>query len=130
MNYGLLPDGTAPSLQPYIDWATLIVSRVNTCASAKGITLSTPELEMIERWTAAYGYCKMDPLYSSNSKGGASASYLAGGSTLDGETERYKRGAIEVDYSGCLNAILNRKVASLQWIGKPTSEQINIEDRD
>src|SRR5678815_4561967 len=98
----------SPNLQPYIDWASSIVDQVAVDAAAKSMTLSSTSLEIIERWLAAYGYTKMDPLYASKSTQGASGAFVTSQS-LDGEQERYKRAAIEADWSGCLNAILNRK---------------------
>jgi len=81
-----------------------------SCAAEKDFTHTTAELEMIERVLAAYNYCKMDPLYASKSTQGASGSHVTSQS-LQGEQERYKRWAIELDASGCLNALLNRNVA-------------------
>lgn len=116
----------APSLLGYIDSATVIVDRVYTCALNKGITLTSTELELIERWTAAHLYTKSDPTYSSRSTQGRSGSFIRG----KDEPEPYKDAAIGVDYSGCLNAILNRKFASATWVGLPPSEQTDYEDRD
>ena len=101
---------TQPNLQPHIDTATLLVDRMISCATEKGFTHTAAELEMIERWLAAYSYCKMDPLFASKSTQGASGSHVSSQS-LQAEQERYKRGAIELDDSGCLNAQLNRNVA-------------------
>jgi len=114
----------SPALGPYIASANAIVTRVVTCASAKGKALSTDELELVERWLSAYMYCHMDPLRQSSSTQGASGANVSSQS-LDGEQERYKRGAIELDYSGCLNAILNRKSASavLLRIDDPYSQE-------
>lgn len=100
----------APSLEPFMDSATVIVDRLDTAAASKDVTLTDDELELIERWLSAYFYCKRDPTYASKSTQGASGSYVTSQS-LDGEGDRYKRAAMELDYSGCLNAILNRKVA-------------------
>ncbi len=105
----------SPNLQPYIDSATLQVDRMVLCATDKGFTHTTAELEMIERVLAAYNYCHMDPLYQSKSTQGASGAHVSS-SSLDGEGERYKRWAIELDASGCLNAILNRKTAGARLL--------------
>lgn len=127
-NYGEMDNGEMPDLRQFILPANLIVDRVATCAVSKGSSLSPAELEMIERWVAAYLYCHMDPLHSNESVEGASASNVTS-QTLDGEQERYKRGAIELDFSGCLNAILNRKVVSATWLGKVPSQQIPYDRR-
>lgn len=102
-----------PSLKPYIDTANAVVSRVQTCAIAKGITLSSSELELIERWLAAHYYTKSDPVYASKTTGKATASFVRGTK----EPEPYKDAAINMDYSGCLNAILNRLFAHGAWLG-------------
>lgn len=118
-NYGLLPDGTAPDLQQYIDSADVVVQRVIVCAANKGMSLSPTEQELIERWLSCYFYCKMDPLYQSRSTAGASGSFVNAGmnAQIDGDADRYKRGAIELDATGCLNAILNRKAVRLLSVG-------------
>jgi len=100
----------SPSLKPYIDAASLTVTRLVDDAAVKGFTHTSDELEMIERVLAAYNYCKMDPLWQSKSTQGASGAHVTS-QTLDGEQERYKRWAIEIDASGCLNALLNRRRA-------------------
>ena len=123
--------GSAPSLTPFIDTANVVVTRVAACALRKGITLSAAELELIERWLAALYYCQSDKPYASRSTAGASGSfhgqtgmYLT--STLYGQT------ALNIDSSGCLDAIANgpRKTATASWLGKAPSEQTDYMDRD
>ena len=118
-------DGST-NLNPYIDSANAITSRVATCASTRGLSLSSAELELVERWLAAHMYTASDPVYQSKSTEGASASFVRGKE----EPEPYKARAMTLDYSGCLNAILNRKFAHASWLGKAPSEQIPYEDRD
>lgn len=118
-------DGTT-SLTPYIDSATIIVDRVSSCSTAKGITLSATELEMIERWLSAHFYTKMDPTYQSKSNAGASGGFVRNPEC----PEPYKDAAISLDYSGCLKAILSRSFAGGFWAGKPASQQIPYQDRD
>lgn len=118
----------APSLTPFIDSASVIVTRVATCASQKGITLSTEELEIIERWLTAYLYTRSDPIYQSKSTGGQSASFVADSQQTP---ERYKAGAIGCDVSGCLQAILNGVPrARAVWLGKIESEQLSYDERN
>lgn len=112
-------------LQPFLESATVIVNRVATCATAKGKALTTGELELIERWLTAHLYTKSDPTYSSRSTSGASGSFIRSPEV----PEPYKDGALSVDYSGCLSAILGRKTASAVWLGRPPSEQTAYEDR-
>lgn len=96
---------TSPDLTPYIASASSIVDRI-----AAKATVDSTVLELVERWLSAYFYCKMDPTYASKSTQGASGSFVSS-SSLDGEGDRYKRAAIELDPTGLLNAMLNRKSA-------------------
>lgn len=123
-NFGNLPDGTEPSLQPYVDTANNVVDQVVTCATAKGKTLSDTTLELMERWLSAYYYTHMDPLYTSRTTKDASGSFS------DPE-KRYKDAAIQLDSSGCLAAILNgNPKAEIFWLGKPRSQQTDYTERD
>ncbi len=120
-------DGLA-DLKQYIDSATVIINRTVSAAASKQptpITLTTAEQELMERWLACYLYCKYDPLYASKSTGGASASFINNPSI----PERYLSGAINIDYSGMLKAIIMRQVASFAWLGKPPSDQIPVDER-
>lgn len=116
----------SPDLTPRIDAATAIVSRVSTCATNKGITLSSTELELIERWVAAWLYTKTDRLYTNRSTADASGGFILG----KDEPEPYKDGALALDYSGCLAAILNRNRAGAFWNGLPLSEQSTYDERN
>lgn len=113
-------------LTPFVDAASAVVGRVATCATRKGITLSSTELELIERWLAAHFYTKADPVYQSRATAGASGSFVRN----PREPEPYRDVAISMDYSGCLKAILDRQVAWVSWLGKPPSEQTDYESRD
>jgi hypothetical protein len=106
------------SLQPYVDKASLLVDRVPACAAKKGITLSDDELEMMERWLAAYYYTVMDPMYTSRSTAGASGSQAT-------TQDAYKQAAIDSDPSGCLKALLAQQRAGGFWAGTPDPE-INL----
>jgi hypothetical protein len=93
-----------------------------TCATNKGITLSSTTLELIERWLSAHYYTVMDPLYKSKNTGRAGASF---------NDRSYADTAKQLDTSGCLAAILaggNR--VGVWWLGKPPSQQIPYADRD
>ncbi len=116
-------------LTPFIDSASSIVDRVAACATNKGKTLSSTELELIERWLSAHLYMMSDQQYASKSTAGASASFRAtGGLSLDGST--YGQTAKIVDHSGCLAAFDKRQTAQLVWLGKAPSDQTDYEDRD
>ncbi len=119
--------GEPTDLQQYIDSAGVIVSRVATCAAAKGMALTTEELELIERWLSAHCYVQMDQTYASHSDG-ASASFH-GQTGMHLESSRYGQMAMDIDYSGCLTAISKRQIARAAWLGKPPSEQTDYDQR-
>lgn len=121
--------GDAVDLSPFIATATVIVSRVATCAAAKDLTLSAEELELIERWLAAHCYAMSDQTLASTSTEGASASFH-GQTGMRLEATKYGQMATTLDFSGCLTAIDKRQVARGFWLGKPRSEQIPYVDRD
>lgn len=105
-----------PDLTGFMDSASNIVDRVVSDAVVVGVAVTDVQAELIERWLSAYFYCKMDPLYTTKSTQGASGSFVTS-TSLEAEQERYKRGAIELDPSGCLHAILNRNVATARRLG-------------
>lgn len=122
-------DVANPSLTPYIATANAITSRVYTCSVQKKLTLSTTELELIERWLAAHFYAMSDQTYAQRSTQGASGSFQ-GQTGMGLEATKYGQTALAVDYSGCLTAINKRQFASGFWLGKPASQQLDWEDRN
>lgn len=116
-------------VDPFIDSANATVSRVITCASKRGVSISTTEAELIERWLAAYYYTAADPLYMSRSTGRASGSFQrAQGEGIDGND--YGIRAVALDPSGCLRAILKGNRVQFKWGGKSESEQVSYKDRN
>lgn len=115
-----------PSLSPFIATAALLVDAVVTCAARKGLTLSDAHLELLERWLAAHYYTKSNPVYASKSTDGRSASFVRDTKV----PEPYKAGALDLDTTGCLAAILdgNRKVG-FTWLGKRPSEAVPYDQR-
>lgn len=118
-----------PSLSPYIEAATAIVDRVESCASEKEIPLSATELELIERWLSAHFYQMSDQAYTSKSTGGASGSFK-GQFGAGFEITTYGQMALRLDYSGCLSAIDKRQTAGAFWLGKEPSNQTPYYQRD
>jgi hypothetical protein len=110
-----------PSLKPYIDSASVVMDRVVVCATAKGITHTVSELRLMEMWVAAYLYTISDPIYKSKATADASATFM---------DRSYLDAAKMIDTSGCLNSIMSGNRASLDWLGKPISEQIDYFDRN
>lgn len=117
------------SLVPFINSANLFVSRVSTCATNKGVTLSSSELQDIEAWVAAHLYCMSDRTYASRSTLGASGAFH-GQTGMRFEFTPYGQTAMSLDPSGCVAALGNAKRATMSWLGKPPSEQTDYVDRD
>lgn len=118
-----------PSLTPFIDAASAMVDDVVDCAAEEGTTLTAAKLELIERWLAAHFYHCSDPTYSSRSTEGASGSFMGQG-TQGIEGSRYGQMALRLDPSGCLRATEKGSNGQFIWLGKPPSEQIDVDDRD
>lgn len=118
-----------PSLTRFIKIASLIVDRVDSCATDRGFTMTSDELLEIETWLAAHYYCMSDATYQSRSTASASGSFR-GQTTMHMEATLYGQSAIDADYSGCLAAINKRAFAGVDWLGKVPSDQIPYRDRD
>lgn len=117
----------APDLTPYIDTASALVDDVDTCATARGYTLSSTRLELIERWLAAHAYALSDQPYASKATDRASATFQ-GQTGMNLDATKYGQMAKSLDTSGCL-ASAGRK-ARLLWGGLPPSQQTDYVDRD
>lgn len=118
---------TRRDLTPFIDAATLAVTRVAACAVRKGLTLTAEELEVVERWLAAHLYCMSDQQYQSKSTKASATFRAAGGLNLDGST--YGQTAKSLDPSGCLAALSLQQRAGAAWLGKRPTAQTDYEDR-
>lgn len=117
---------TGASLNRPISIANKITDRVATCATAKSKTLTTDELQEIETQLAAHYYTRTDRVYRQRMTDRASGTFLYN----QRNPEPYLANAIELDYSGCVNSILNRKTADIGWLGKSDDEKIDYEDRN
>lgn len=109
-----------PKLHPFIKAASLLIDRVEICATEHGYTLSTSEKTEMERWMAAHLYTIYDPIYKSKTTANSSATYF---------DRSYLDVAKSLDVSGCLNSIMSSNRVNFDWLGKIPSEQIDIEDR-
>ena len=118
-----------PDLAPFIDAASAIVDDVVSCATDRGVTISTARAELIERWLAAWAYCLSDQSEQNSSTEGASAGYQ-GQTGMHFEANKYGQMAVSLDPSGCLNAIGKQQRAQITWLGKSPSSQIDYADRD
>lgn len=121
-------NGVLLDLDPFIDKATRMVDHAVSLADRQSfpITLTSVDLELMERWLSAYFYTLHDQLLTNKSTEGASGAFVQ--EKLD--PNKYKVGAIQADPTGCLSALLNRTIAGSTWLGKPPSEQIAYVDRD
>lgn len=128
----LAQDWAGGSVQQDIDAASLITDRVASCASMKGVPLTTAELEMTERLLACHIYkYAADRQFSGVSVQGSIVNGQFTGQTglnLDGTT--YGQMAQMMDYSGCLTAIAKRQFGRLVWLGLKPSEQTPVWNRD
>ncbi len=126
-DYGKKADGSLPSLALPLRAAAVIADRTAACASNKGVPIDGEALILIETNLAAYYYTKSDPVYASKQSGKSGGTFVRGKE----EPNPYKESALELDPSGCLSGILNsKKLAGAAWLGKASSEQIPIWDRE
>ena len=120
-----------PDLTPMIDSAAALVARVTSVAlSAKSISLTAVEQELVMRWLSAHFYQAQDKGYASKSTQGASASFQGQKGQTGLETTEYGKRAILLDYSGVLDAIDKRKIAVGAWGGTtcPTPARLRQND--
>lgn len=116
------------SLTPAMQTATILIDRVITCATRKGVTISDEEAEILERYLAAHYYGHGDQFYSSKSTSGASGSFQ-GQTGMGLEASQYGQTALALDPSGCLRAINKGATVGMVWLGKPKSSQLSAEVR-
>ena len=127
--------GSPPSLTPYIDTASALVDDVVANAAALGLpALAVGRLELIERWLSAHYYQQSDQGFQSKSTDGASASFK--GQTSKGlNGTQYGQSAITLDTTKYLQKIAaevdgnQAKTATLLWLGKNPTDQIDYETR-
>lgn len=119
----------APSISQFIEAATVITDRVETCATNKGEGLTSAELELIERYLAAHFYLRQDRRGEAKKTDDASIKFQGKtGFNLFG-TE-HGQDAMDIDWSGCLRALGRGKRVGGFWLGKAPSEATAYEDRD
>lgn len=114
-------------LTPFIDSASSVIDKVVTCAAAKGITITSTDAELMERWLSGFFYQGGDPGYTSRSTANKSGSFR---DDSDKFKNPYLRRAALIDTSGCLTAIILRQVASIAWGGKTVPEQLTFDQRN
>ena len=122
-------DCTNIDLKPFITVANVIADKVSSCASDKGLSLTSAQLKEIERYLAAHLYALRDAQYQSKSTERASATFQ-GQTGMGLDLTWWGQTAKVLDFSGCLAAYSAGARASLSWLGKAPSDQTNYEDRD
>lgn len=119
----------SPSLTTYITSASLMIDDAVACATAKEITQSDAKWADIEKWVACHLYCQSDQQYQSRSNTGVSGSFR-GQTGMGLDSTLYGQTAKRLDRSGCLAEMDTEGICSVDWLGKPESEQIAYEDRN
>lgn len=114
-------------LQPFIDAANQLVTTV--LSNDEDAVVTAANAEIIERWLSAHFYAVQDPLYISKNTGKAGASFH-GKSNMDLSFTPYGQQAKKLDPSGYLEALDNKGLVNVVWVGKPPSTQIPYRDRD
>jgi hypothetical protein len=109
-----------PSLDPFIESASVMIDQVVTCATAKGVTLTTAQLEIIERWLSAHFYALSDPIESERITGKA-ASKFQGATGTGFNFTAYGQMAVRMDSSGCLSEMNSTQQATVLWLGTTES---------
>jgi hypothetical protein len=118
-------------LTPSISSATVVVTRVAACATAKGEPLTNEELELIERWLAAHYYGST----ASNDRPVQQQETEKAKGVFQGRTDKgiestyYGQQALTLDPSGCLASITKRAKARLAWAGLNPTDQTSYLDR-
>ena len=116
-------------LQPSVDAATITTDRIVVLAARKSLSLTSAELEMIERLLGCHYYQMSDPSYTSRSTSGASGSFR--GQTTSGfEATLYGQMALRMDWTGSLAALDKRQFAGGFHLGKIDSEKLTYEQRN
>lgn len=129
-DYGPKSDGTDPSLEPFIDTASLVVDEIVGCAARKSKTLTDARLGVIECWLAAHFYSVSDRPFETKSTDRARAKFQ-GKTGMYLESSHYGQTAKTLDTSGCLSAMDGgtRRTAGATWMGKRPDDATDYHDR-
>lgn len=115
-------------IAPFIDTATAVVDYVES--EDDNDVLTDALLREIEKYLAAHFYEHLDQAYTSKSTDGASAAFQGQfGMGLD--SSKWGQTAKRLDVTGTLAAMDRTKhKITVEWLGKPVSEQTAYTDRD
>ena len=117
-----------PSLEPYIEWADVMMADLDACLIDREESYTDAKLEMIARYLAAHAYAMSDQTYANKSTGGASGTFHGQtGKYL--EATKYGQMALQLDTAGCL-ARGTPTTAEAWWGGKDTQDQLDYDERN
>lgn len=118
------------TVDPFVEAASAIVDDVNTCATARGSTLSSTRLELIERYVAAHLYRVLVDQGAREEETADAKIVYEGSTAMMLDATFYGQTAKMLDSTGCLAAQSNQKRISISWLGLPPSSQTDYDDRD
>jgi len=104
------------SLSIHLETAEAMLSTVVSCATDKGITLTSQVLKSLERLLACHYYCLADrPLQEEVV--GKSEQVVQGLTEMGFNSTYFGQAALSLDPSGCLNGHQQNARASFIWLG-------------
>lgn len=116
----LLGVGDSEDVSAYIDTATKLVDKVETCA---GATLDDQHLELIERWLAAhFGSVTSANRVKRKKIGDAELEYLDTKGQMGISSTFFGQQALAIDTSGCLTRLAVGEATSV-WVGDPNPNE-------
>lgn len=118
-----------PSLDPFIETANAVVSRVSAYATANSLTVTSVELELMERWLSAHFYAMSDqPLAESETQKAMGVFQGRTGMYLEGT--KYGQTALNLDFTGALSAVTSQNRVGGFWLGTTDSEALTYDERN
>ena len=115
------------SLAPFIATATALTDHVS--AQDSNSVLTDALLVEIEKYLAAHFYAHRDQQYMEKTTGDARAKFQVAVEVGLASTQ-WGRTAVDLDVSGTLASLKDQNRASMSWLGKTKTEQIDYVDRD
>jgi len=116
------------SLVPFIDTANAVTDRV--LAQDSESVLSVAILKQIELYLSAHYYEHLNPL-ALESKTADATDIFQGQFGMGLKSTKYGQTAVELDETGFLSSLnRGRAKASMSWLGKAPSDQIDYSQRD
>lgn len=109
--------------------ANNIVSHAVTRSAGDTYPMDSATALLCETELACHFYCVSDRVYNSRSTLSASGSF--GGQLSKGlEYTPYGMSVKQIDITGWIEAIIEKQVVDVQWLGKTETEQLTFEERN